>query len=235
MENIKRFLETTIKYENKCGDENRNGNGNGYGDGNGDGSKDGNGYGNGYGDGSGDGNGNGYGYGSGSGNGDRNGNGYGDGYGNIIVSVNGRKVYNIDFINTIIIQVKNNIAKGFILNNDFTQTPCFIVKQDDYFAHGKTLKEAYNAVLEKVLNTLSISERISKFHLAFPNKTIKYPAINFYNWHSILTNSCDLGKLSFCKNNNINVDNDKFTVSEFIELTKNYYKGDIIKQLNNES
>lgn len=40
-----------------------------------------------------------------------------------------------------------------------------------------------------------------------------------------------MGRDNFIKNNKIDILKDKFTVLEFIELTKNQYGGDVIKQL----
>lgn len=74
----------------------------------------------GSGSGSGDGSGYGYGYGDGSGY------GYGDG----IKTFNGDKVYIIDDIPTIIKHVHDNVAKGYILNDDFTLTETFVAKKE---------------------------------------------------------------------------------------------------------
>jgi len=127
----------------------------GYGDGNGDG----NGYGNGNGNGDGNGNGNGYGYGYGYGNGD--GNGYGNGNG--IKLFNKKTVYIIDKTQTIITNIKNDIAKGFILITDLTLQPCYIVRNDYYYSHGNTLKEALKSLEDKTLLTLPVSKRIEDF------------------------------------------------------------------------
>ena len=97
-----------------------NSNGDGYGDGYG--NSDGSGYG--YGDGSGYGYGSSYGYGDGSGYSNGDGDGYGDGYGYGVKSINNDRVYLIDNVQTIIKSVRNNIAKGFILNKDLTLSSC---------------------------------------------------------------------------------------------------------------
>ena len=107
------------------------------------------GYDNGYGHGHGNGYGHGYGYGDGDGDGhghDHDGHGYGN---SGIKSINGDKVYNIDGVNTIIKTIKGNIAKGFILRNDLTLVPCYIVKNDYFFAHGDTIKAALKSLQEK--------------------------------------------------------------------------------------
>jgi hypothetical protein len=215
------------------------GNDNGYGDGDGYGNDNGNGYGNGYGNGdgsgygSGYGNGNGNGYGNGSGYGD--GNGYGDGSGsgdnNNILQFNKNTIFKIDKQNTLIYHIKNNIAKGAILNNDLTLQPCYIVKNNYYFAHGTTIKKALIELENKTLLNLPISDRIDNFIKQFSNYNKKIKALLLYNWHFKLTGSCELGRKQFAINHNINITKDKFTVKEFIELTKNDYNGDIIKQL----
>ncbi len=206
------------------------GSGNGYGSGYGDGDGNGNGSGNGYGNGSG----NGYGNGNGCGNG--NGSGYGDGDGNgcgngklFKIILNGKKIYNIDHIPTIIEFVKKDFAKGFIVKDDLTLTPCYIAKSENIFAHGETLKKAYRALEEKLIEDMPVEERIEKFLQEFkPN--VKYPNKSFLDWHHILTGSCLFGRQQFCKNKGIDLKGE-ITVSEFIELTQDDYGGEIIKEL----
>ena len=185
-------------------------------------SGDGNGYGDGYGNGYGYGYGNGYGYGYGNGNGD------GDGG---IKSINGDKVYNIDGINTIIKSIKRNKAKGFILRNDLTLVPCYVVKNDYFFAHGDTIETALKSLQEKTDLNLPIPQRIINFKNQFHDFNVKIKAQVLYDWHFKLTGSCKTGRDTFCINNNINIEKDKFTVNEFIALTKDSYKGEIIELL----
>lgn len=220
---IKNFVSIPFNYKftNSYGAGQGNGAGKGYGNGTGHGF--GNGFGNGYGQGYG------YGYGYENGNGNGNGNGYGKGkklkvYNNFYIHI-------IDSIPTIITNVKNNIAKGFILNDDLTLTNCYIIKQGDIFSHGITIKEAMDALQEKLYENQSISERLEKFKLQFSDPFFHYPAIDLYHWHSILTGSCKLGRDSFVKNHNINIKKDKFTINEFVRLTKDSYGGDIIQKI----
>ena len=177
--------------------------------------------------------GNGDGYGNGNGNGDSygDGDGYGDGYGDGLKSLNNQKIYLIDEVQTIILSVKGNIAKGLIINDDLSTTKCYIAKGENYFAHGETVKKAIQDLQIKLLENLSIEERIEKFKQYFSSITKKYKAIDFYNWHTSLTGSCDLGKKSFVSNKNIELDKDKFTVKEFIELVKYSYGSEIIEKL----
>ena len=184
----------------------------GYGDGDGDG------YGDGYGDGDGDGSGSGYGF------------GYGYGYGSNIKKINGMVVFLIDGVQTIILSVKKNVAKGYILNADLTLSECYIAKEGGHFAHGETLRGAVNAARDKIFADLPAEERISAFLSEF-QRDKKYPATDFYNWHHKLTGSCEMGRTSFVKNKGIDLSRDFFTVNEFISLCEKEYGGSIIMSL----
>ena len=206
------------------------GDGSGDGYGYGDGSGDGYGYGSGYGDGSGDGDGSGYGDGSGdgSGYGDGSGDGYGDGYG--IKSFNRKTVYRIDGVNTLIRSVRGNTAHGAILNGDLTLTPCYIVKQDNIFAHGETLREAMEALRDKLFEDMPEDERIDAF-LRETDREKTYPTQYFYDWHHRLTGSCDMGRKQFARDYGVDLEHGMMTLTEFLELTKDAYGGDVIRKV----
>ena len=237
---FKRKIEEFISYGygDGYGYGSGDGDGDGYGDGYGYGSGDGDGYGYGYGYGSGSGDGDGYGYGSGSGDGD--GDGYGDGYGYGsgdgdgdgygIKSINGHTVYNVDDTPTVFFNIKGNVAKCAILDCKTSLLPCFVVKGGGLFAHGSTLHEAHTALQAKLLKRKPIEERIADFKAEFESGK-KYPASEFFKWHHILTGSCEFGRREFCRQRNIDLENGQYTVAEFIELTKNAYGGDVIKQI----
>ena len=140
----------------------------------------------------------------------------------------------IDEIQTIITHLHSTYAKGFILNNDFTLTPCFIVKARNCFAHGETLREAQAALEEKLFEDMDIDEKISHFIKQFPDSKKAYPAKDFYTWHNKLTGSCEMGRKAFAKDHGIDIEKDTMTVIEFIDLTKNSFGGSIIKQLEEE-
>ena len=173
--------------------------------------------------GSGDGSGSGYGYGYGSGD------GYGYGYGDGIKSFNGEPVYTIDDVPTILHHVRGNIAHGVILNRDLTTTPCYVVKQDNCFAHGETLGDAMAALRDKLFEYMSEEERIAAF-LRETEDGKAYPAQYFYDWHHQLTGSCDLGRRQFARDHGIDVDSDTMTLREFLNLTKDAYGGDVIRK-----
>ena len=174
-----------------------------------------NGSGSGYGDGSGDGSG--YGYGS----------GYGSGYG--IKTFGNDTVYMIDGVQTIIKQVKGQVAKGFILNKDFTLEPCYVVKGNGYFAHGKDIREAQSSLREKIFENMDSDEAIEEFMSKF-EKDKSYKGTEFFEWHHYLTGSCLMGRESFVKNHHLDLEKE-YTVDEFIKLTENDYGSEVIKQL----
>ena len=190
------------------------------------------------GSGSGDDSGSGYGYGSGddsgSGSGDDSGSGYGYGYGDDsgdgVKEVNGDTVYIVDDVPTIIKSVRDNIAQGFILQRDLTLKPCYIVKEQNMFAHGDTLHDAFTALQEKLYDDSTEEERIEAFRKKFPEYDTLYPNRDLFTYHHVLTGSCRMGRESFCKDKGIGLDGST-TVREFIELTKDSYGGDVICKL----
>ena len=233
-EKIRAFLALDI------GDGNGDGNGYGYGYGNGDGygygngDGDGYGYGNGNGYGYGYGNGDGYGYGNGNGYGYGNGNGYGYGYGNGngygIKEINGHTIFSVDDVYTIFTSIRGNVAKGFILEKNTKLVPCYIVKENNKFAHGSTLRDAFTSLQEKLYDDSTEEERIEAFKTKFPEYETKYDNRDLFAYHHVLTGSCRMGRESFVNNKGLSLD-DKTTVREFVELTKNAYGDKIIRKL----
>ena len=180
--------------------------------------------GSGDGDGDGSGSGDGDGYGSGDGSGD----GYGSGYG--IKVFNGDKVYLVDNILTIFISIRGNVAKGYILQSDFQLKPCFIVKENNKFARGDTIRDAFNSLQEKLYDDSTEEERIEAFKKKFPEYDVKYDNGDLFTYHHVLTGSCRMGRESFVSDRGLSLDG-KTSIREFVELTKNAYGGDIIKKL----
>ena len=202
------------------------GDGSGYGYGSGSGSGYGSGSGSGDGYGSGEGFGSGYGSGSGSGYGD--GSGSGDGYG--IKSFNGEQVFRIDGVNTLIHSVRGNTAHGAIVNDGLTLTQCYIVKQDGFFAHGETLREAMEALRDKLFEDMPEDDRIEMF-LSETDRGKTYPTQYFYDWHHRLTGSCDMGRKQFARDHGVDLEHGMMTLTEFLELTKDAYGGNVIRKV----
>ena len=229
------------------------GDGSGYGDGYGYGSGygAGDGYGDGAGSGYGDGAGSGYGYGAGDGYGYGDGYGAGDGYGSGAGSgycsgagsgycyssiwgkglgaINGHKIHMIDDLQTIIYHVHGNIARGAIVMEDLSLRPCYICKQGGKFAHGDTLREAMEALREKLYEDMPEEERIQAFVDAHKAGQ-RYPNTDYFDWHHRLTGSCKAGREAFVRNHGLDMAG-SMTPEEFIRLTEHDYGGEIIRQL----
>lgn len=185
--------------------------------------------------------GDGYGDGKGHGNGNAIGCGtlYGNGYGKLSSSsvlcdgisvFNGRKVYMIDGIPTLIDTVHGNYALGHILDADFTLTPCCIAKVEDSFAHGDTLDKAFHDARAKAFERMPLDERITQFRQHYPDPDKPIRASELYDWHHYITGSCEMGRKKFAENHGINIYKDSFTVRQFITLTSHTYgSSDIMK------
>ena len=232
-------------YGSGCGYGDGSGDGYGSGCGYGDGSGDGSGHGSGCGSDSGDGSGHGsgcgsdsgygYGYGSGcgsdSGDGSGHGSGYGDGSeGGIAFKIfNGKKVYIIDSIPCTFISIKKNIALIEVIYKDLTTTKTFLAKDENFFAHGKTAKEAIEAAYRKKIASVDIETKINLFVKTFDFNSVQSNR-TFFNWHYTLTGSCELGRGLFVKESAIDL-NKSMSTKKFLELTKNAYGGEIIKKI----
>lgn len=145
-------------------------------------------------------------------------------------SVNGEPVFSIDGVQTIIKKIKGNCARGFILRSDLTLEPCWVVKGNNCFAHGRTLREARDAMLEKMFDDMSEEERIAAFVEAH-EKDKAYSDKDFFDWHHRLTGSCEMGRREFAREHGIEKLNGWRTVKEFIALCENAYGGSIIRKL----
>ena len=163
------------------------------------------------------------GYGCGSGSPDGNGYGSGDNFG--VKDINGNIVYIIDDIPTIITSVRNNIAKGFIVKSDLQFEPCYIVKENNEFAHGDTLKDAFMSLQEKLYDDSTEEERIEAFKKKFPEYDVKYNNIDLFVYHHVLTGSCRMGREAFVSNKGLSLDG-KTSVRDFVKLTQDTYGAD---------
>lgn len=240
-EKIKKFLAVDVGYGDGYGSG--DGYGKGYGGGcseNGDCDGDGMGYGSGYGMGYGSDSGIGYGsnystygtYNDGNdcGSGSVYCTGSGKGYGDGIKEINGKEIYIVDNIPTIFKSIRNNIAKGFIVKNDLQFEPCYVVKENNQFAHGDNLKDAFMSLQEKLYDDSTVEERIEAFKKQFPEYDVKYNNRDLFVYHHVLTGSCRMGREAFMSNKGLSLDG-KTSVREFVKLTQDAYGGDIIKKL----
>ena len=126
--------------------------------------------------------------------------------------------------------MRGNTAHGAIVNNDLTLTPCYIVKQGNLFTHGETLREAMEALREKLFEDMPEDERIDTF-LRETDREKAYPTQYFYDWHHRLTGSCDMGRKQFAREHGVDLEHGMMTLTEFLELTKHDYGGDVIRKV----
>ena len=187
--------------------------------------------------------GSGYGYGSGSGYGYGSGSGYGSGYGSCdgdgdgsgsgsgVKEFNGRKVYDIDSVHTLIYAVKGDVAKGATLQKDMSLKDCWIARRGNFFAHGDTLHEAVEAVEAKWRENRPLDERIAEFVKTHPALDEEYG--DLFEWHHILTGSCEFGRRQWCDGHGYKP-TDSITLRTFITETAGDYGGDVIRMVAKE-
>ena len=187
-----------------------------------------NGYGSIYGYGDGSGYGYGYGYGDNSGSGSISGFGSDD-----IKALNGNIVDYIDNVPTIITQVHNNIACGYIIKEDLTLESCFIAKVGNFFAHGKTLKEAVANAKAKRMEKTPIEEQIEKFIKVLSPLDSEHTGKELYDWDHVLTGRCEMGRDALCKIHNIDLTK-MYSVRYFLDITEETYGGNVIKSIKEE-
>ena len=157
------------------------------------------------------------------------GSGYGSGYGDVIKSIDSKAVHMIDNVPTIITSIHFNLAKGFILSDDLTLTPCHVVKYNGLFAHGESPQKAAEALRAKIFENMDTDEAIEKFCETFkPGE--RYPGHDFFEWHHYLTGSCEMGRKAFVSRHDLDLDK-LYTVEEFIELTEDDYGSEVIREL----
>ena len=163
------------------------------------------------------------------------GDGNGDGNGNGLKAYNGRDVYYIDGLPTLLYKVHvedeaNGWAVGRIIRNDLTTDKTYIAKRGFMFAHGATLQEAIAAVNAKLLAGKSMDERLDAFVEAYPLVDTFVSGHELFKWHNILTGSCLQGRKAFVADRALDL-NGRFTILEFIALTRNAFGGNVIKRL----
>mgnify|MGYP006920095502 CR=1 FL=1 len=147
-----------------------------------------------------------------------------------VKAINGYEVHRIDDIPTILTSIRGDVAQGFIVQSDLQLKPCYIVKENNKFAHGETLHDAFNSLQEKLFDDSSEEERLDAFKKKFPEYDVKYANRDLFKYHHILTGSCRMGRELFVSSRGLSLDG-KTSVREFVKLTKNAYGGDIIKKL----
>lgn len=156
--------------------------------------------------------------------------GWGSGEGEGVTMFDGANVVRIDGVQTILRNIHGSVARADILQDDLTLTPCYVVKQDNRFAHGETIEDAMSALMDKLLNDMPVEERIGKFLEAVKPK-VKYPAKVFFDWHHRLTGSCEAGRKAFAADHEIDLQHGEYTLEEFLDLTKDAYGSGVIRMV----
>ena len=156
------------------------------------------------------------------------GSGSGDGSG--LKEYNGRKVYYIDDIPTLIDQVRGDLARGCVIMRDLTLDPCFVARSGNSFAHGKTAHEALRDAQAKELEDSPLEDRIARFLDTFPDPDAPVAFRDLYTWHHILTGSCTMGRDQFTREHGLDTEG-KYTPRYFMTITRDAYGRDAIRQL----
>jgi len=84
---------------------------------------------------------------------------------------------------------------------------------------------------EKYDENIPIEERIADTISKYPTLDTKVSHKELYGLHHTLTGSCKFGRDEFARAHNLDPDKGEMTMREFINLTKNAFGGDVIKQL----
>jgi hypothetical protein len=127
------------------------------------------------------------------------------------------------------LSIKKDIALIEIINKDLTTTKTFLAKDGNFFAHGKSIKEAADAAYKKKIINMDVESKINLFVKKFNFNSVQSNK-TFFNWHHTLTGSCYQGRIRFVEEKDIDL-NKSMSTKEFLELTKNEYGGDIIKKI----
>ena len=141
----------------------------------------------------------------------------------------GEPVVYIDGVPTIFDQVHgSSYARGRMIRDDYSLSPCFIAKVGGCFAHGETLKAARRAADEKYQENRPEEERIDAFVESHPDPDGEYP--DLFSWHHILTGSCEMGRKAWCDAHGLKP-TDSITVRAFLTGTVGNYGGSVIRKV----
>ena len=127
--------------------------------------------------------------------------------------------------------MRGNVAKGAVLCSDMTLNDCWIAKRGNFFAHGDTLHEAVEAVEAKWMENRPLDERIAEFDKTHPS--LDEPYGDLFEWHHVLTGSCELGRLQWCEEHGYKP-TDSITLRTFLTETVGDYGGDVIRRVAKE-
>ena len=112
-----------------------------------------------------------------------------------------------------------------------TLRDCWIAKRGNLFAHGDTLHEAVEAVEAKWMENSPLDERIAEFAKTHPS--LDEPYGDLFDWHHILTGSCEFGRRQWCEEHGYKP-TDSITLRMFLTETVGNYGGDVIRLVAKE-
>jgi hypothetical protein len=127
----------------------------------------------------------------------------------------------VDEVDTLIDSVKGNVARGHIVNSDFSLSKTFIAKVGGSFAHGETIEKAMSDATRKHLEDASTEERVDEFLKQFDGAA-DYSAEELMEGYRLLSGACEQGCLSFMKNKSI-IAADRFTLTQFVDIVLGAY------------
>jgi hypothetical protein len=123
----------------------------------------------------------------------------------------------VDNILSKVIKRKGNILKVI---NHFDTEESYIVEQNGYYSHGRTLKEARESLIYK-LSTRDLTEFKS---LTLDSILTKEESIRMY---MSVTGACAFGTRQFIESRDIK---EQYTIKEIIELTQGQYGNQKLKE-----
>jgi len=127
----------------------------------------------------------------------------------------------VDNILSKVISKKGNIYK--VVNHNET-VPTYIIKQDDLYSHGKTIKEARDSLIYKIS-----SRDTSKYeNLTIDDILSKEECIKMYR---AITGACEYGTRSFVERQKTKK---KYSIKKIIELTKGQFGNETFTKFFNK-
>ena len=137
-----------------------------------------------------------------------------------VYSETGKKSIIADGILSEIISKKGNIYK---VKNYNENKITYLIKEDNIFCHGETLKQAKDSLIYKISNR---DTTIYKDWKLTDKKELK----EIIKAYRVITGACESGTKYFCENNKLPKE---LTIEEAIELTKNEYNSEKFKEFFN--
>ena len=127
----------------------------------------------------------------------------------------------VDNILSKVISKKGNIYK--VVNHNET-VPTYIIKQDDLYSHGRTIKEARDSLIYKIS-----SRDTSKYeNLTIDDILSKEECIKMYR---AITGACEYGTRSFVERQKTKK---KYSIKKIIELTKGQFGNETFDKFFNK-